>query len=111
MWIARSSSSASAAEPASISSVQRCGPDGAGQIEMPSSGRWKRSTARRVNASHSGQAGGLSRSSRSISARLDEPLVEHDRLVVGAVGHREPDQRPEPQVAVGANDGRRATPR
>ena len=36
--------------------------------------------------------------------RIDERLVEHDRLVVGAIGDREPDQRSKPEIAVGAND-------
>ena len=67
MWITRSSSSARAAQPASISSVQRCGPDGAGQIEIPSFGRWNRNRARRVMSFHSSQDGGFSRSSRSIN--------------------------------------------
>ena len=74
MWIIRSSSSASAAQPASISSVQRWGPDGAGQIEMPSSGRWKRSTACRVNDSHSFHAGGRLCSIRPISSAETRPL-------------------------------------
>ena len=57
---------------------------------MPSSGRWKRSTACRVNASHAAQAGGFSRSIRSISSRVgaeelpradvDEPVLENERL-------------------------------
>ncbi len=73
MWIARSSSSASAAHPVSISSVQRCGPDGPSPIEIPSSGRWKRETASRQNRSHSSHDGGLSASSREISSAETSP--------------------------------------
>ena len=73
MWIGRSSSSASAAQPASISSVHRCGPLGPGQIEIPSSGRWNRSTASRTNRSHSSQVGGRSASRRETSSGDTSP--------------------------------------
>jgi hypothetical protein len=36
---------------------------------------------------------------------LDETLVEHDSLVVGAIGHRETDQGTQAEVAIGAHDG------
>ena len=104
MWIIRSSSSASAAQPASISSVQRCGPDGAGADRDPLVG-----TVEALD--------GAARERRPLVPRrrllalepVDEPardeaLVEHDGLVVGAVAHPERDQRPQPEVAVRAHD-------
>ena len=71
---------------------------------MPSSGRWKRSTARRGECLPLRPGGRLLPLEPLEQLRRDEADVEDDGLVVGAVGHADRDQRAQAEVAVGRDD-------
>ena len=81
--------------------MQRCGPDGASPIEIPSSGRWWRCTARRVNASHFLPGRRLVLLEPFDQRPIDQALVEHNGLVIGTVAHAKDNQDAQPQIAVG----------
>ena len=84
--------------------MQRCGPDGARQIVIPSSGRWiALDGAPAIVAPLVPRRRLLALEAVDQIAR-DEAFVEHDRLVVGAVAHADRDQRAQAEVAIGAND-------